>query len=304
MKNHMQQFLDSDLYHGFKESPSALVSLLLLLGAVFVALFAPWIAPYDTLDMAQVDLMNGDLPPSWMPYGESAFILGTDDQGRDLLSAIMFGIRLSFTVAIWAVLISLVFGVMMGLIAGYYGGWVDACIMRIVDIQLSLPAILLALLISGIAIVMVPPERQTDMAMPVLIIAIAIATWVNYARTVRSSTLVQMQLEYIQAAKLVGFSNGYIMIRHILPNVSGPILVIGTIDFAVAILFEASLSFLGVGLPPTMPSLGTLIRVGSDYLFSGQWWVVGFSALALFTIAICVNLVGDRLRDILNPKIR
>lgn len=297
-------FLDSDLYHGFKESPSATLSLLILVLSIFVALFAPYIAPHDTLDMAQVDLMNGDLPPMWMEYGEPDFIIGTDDQGRDLLSAIMYGIRLSFTVAIWAVLISLVFGVTMGLLAGYYGGWVDMIIMRIVDIQLSLPAILLALLISGIAIVMVPPEQQTDVAMPVLIIAIAIATWVNYARTVRSSTLVQMQLEYIESAKLVGFSSRFIMIRHILPNVSGPILVIGTIDFAVAILFEASLSFLGVGLPPTMPSLGTLIRVGSDYLFSGQWWVVFFSAFALFTIAICVNLVGDRLRDILNPKIQ
>lgn len=304
MKKRLQTFLDSDLYHGFKESPSAIISLFLLILFVLMALFAPWIAPYNTLDMAVVDLMNGDLPPMWLPDGDPNFIIGTDDQGRDLLSAIMYGTRLSFTVAIWAVLISLVFGVLLGLMAGYYGGWVDALIMRIVDIQLSLPAILLALLISGIAIVTVPPEQHLDIAMPVLILAIAIATWVNYARTVRSSTLVQVQLEYVQSAKLVGFSNWYIMIRHILPNVTGPILVIGTIDFAVAILFEASLSFLGVGLPPTMPSLGTLIRVGSDYLFSGQWWVVFFSALSLFTIAICINLVGDRLRDILNPKMK
>lgn len=304
MKKRLQTFLDSDLYHGFKESPSAIISLFLLILFVLMALFAPWIAPYNTLDMAVVDLMNGDLPPMWLPDGDPNFIIGTDDQGRDLLSAIMYGTRLSFTVAIWAVLISLVFGVLLGLMAGYYGGWVDALIMRIVDIQLSLPAILLALLISGIAIVTVPPEQHLNIAMPVLILAIAIATWVNYARTVRSSTLVQVQLEYVQSAKLVGFSNWYIMIRHILPNVTGPILVIGTIDFAVAILFEASLSFLGVGLPPTMPSLGTLIRVGSDYLFSGQWWVVFFSALSLFTIAICINLVGDRLRDILNPKMK
>ena len=304
MKHHIENFLDSDLYHGFKESPSAVISLLLLLIIILMAAFAPLIAPHQTLDMASLDLMDADLPPMWLEEGDPRFLLGTDDLGRDLLSAIMFGTRLSFTVAIWAVIISLVFGVLMGLIAGYYGGWVDALIMRIVDIQLSLPSILLALLISGIAVVLVSPEEQVAIAMPVLIVAIAIATWVNYARTVRSSTLVQTQLEYVQSAKLVGFSNWYIMIRHVLPNVTGPILVIGTIDFAVAILFEAALSFLGVGLPPTMPSLGTLIRVGSDYLFSGQWWVVFFSALVLFTIAICVNLVGDRLRDILNPKMK
>lgn len=300
----LQRFLNSDIYYGFKSSPSAYISFFILCCVVCVAIFAPMIVPHDTLDLAKVDLMNADLPPMWMEYGEAQFIIGTDDQGRDVLSAIMNGIRLSFIVAVWAVFISLIFGVLMGLFAGYYGGWMDTLIMRIVDIQLSLPAILLALLISGIASVLVPAEQQTQYAIPVLIVAIAIATWVNYARTVRSSTLVQVQLEYVQSAKLVGFSNWYIMIRHILPNVSGPILVLGTIDFAIAILFEASLSFLGVGLPPTMPSLGTLIRVGSDYLFSGQWWVVFFSAMTLFIIAVCINLVGDRLRDILNPKIQ
>ena len=304
MKQRIENFLDSDLYHGFKSSPAAVISLFLLVVFCVAALFAPWVAPHNTLDMATLDLMDSDLPPAWLEDGDMRFLLGTDDLGRDVLSAIIYGTRLSFTVAIWAVAISLVFGVLMGLLAGYYGGWVDALIMRIVDIQLSLPAILLALLISGIAMVLVTPEQHVEIAMPVLIVAIAIATWVNYARTVRSSTMVQVQLEYVQSAKLVGFSNWYIMLRHVLPNVTGPILVIGTIDFAVAILFEASLSFLGVGLPPTMPSLGTLIRVGSDYLFSGQWWVVFFSALSLFTIAICVNLVGDRLRDILNPKMK
>ena len=288
---------------GFLSSPLALFSLTLLSVALVLSIFAPFVAPFNTLDMASLDLMDADLPPAWAEEGDSRFFLGTDDQGRDLLSAIIYGTRLSFYIAGLAVLLSMVFGVLLGLLAGYFGGFIDNIIMRIVDVQVSLPSILLALLVNGIAIAVLDHEAQERVAAPVLILSIAIATWINYTRTVRSATMVQTKLEYIQAAKIMGFSHFYIMFRHILPNVATPIFVLAAVDFGICILLEAALSFLGVGLPPTLPSLGTLIRIGSDYLFSGQWWVVCFSGGMLFLIVVFTNIVGDRLRDILNPKI-
>ena len=288
---------------GFTSSPLALLSLILLSVLFIIAIFAPLVAPYDTLDMATLDLMDADLPPAWQEGGDARFLLGTDDQGRDLLSAIIHGTQLSLYVATLSVLLSMSVGVLLGLIAGYFGGFIDSLIMRIVDIKVSLPSILIALLVNGIAIASMSHETHEEMAALILVVSIAIATWINYTRIIRSATMVQAKLEYVQAAKIMGFGHFYIIFRHILPNVATPIFVLVAVDFGICIVLEAALSFLGVGLPSTLPSLGTLIRIGSDYLFSGQWWIVTFAGGVLFLIVVFTNIVGDRLRDILNPKI-
>ena len=295
---------DSDLAYSFRRSPVAIASAVVLAVCLVSALFAPWIAPHNPFDLRTLSLGDALTPPVWDAGGKPGYLLGTDDQGRDILSAIMFGARISLAVSFAAVALAVVIGVSLGLVAGYAGGRVDAVIMRIADVQLSFPAILIALLIDGVAKVMLPRDAHDGVAFAVLIIAIGVSNWVQYARTVRGSVMVEKNKDYVQAARVIGISPLRIMQRHLLPNVLGPVLVIATINMAVAITTEATLSFLGVGVPVTRPSLGTLIRVGNDFLFSGEWWIAFFPGALLVLIALAVNLLGAWLRDALNPRLR
>ncbi|MBI3503230.1 MAG: ABC transporter permease [Proteobacteria bacterium] len=300
----LRRALDSDVFHSFRRSPvvvaAAIVTLLFFAGAVF----APLIAPQDPFDLRQLDLMDASLPPAWAAEGVAKFPLGSDTQGRDVFSTILFGSRISLLVGILAVAFAMVLGIALGLLAGYLGGTVDAVIMRIADVQLSFPAILIALLIDGVARAVIPRELHHDIAIYVLILAIGLSGWVQYARTVRGSCMVEKGKEYVQAARVIGRHPVAIMLHHVLPNVLGPVLVIATIHLALAIITEATLSFLGVGLPPTQPSLGTLIQIGNNFLFSGEWWITVFPGLALVLMVLAVNLLGDWLRDALNPRLR
>jgi len=299
----LARFFDGDVWHSFKQSPTAMVAAVIALVCVVCAVFAPWLAPHNPQDLASLQLMDARLPPAWVADGQARYPLGTDDQGRDILSALMYGARISLLVGLASVALSMVLGVGLGLLAGFVGGRVDSFIMRVCDVMLSFPAILVALLIDGVGRAMFPNAHET-LAFTVLILAISLTGWVQYARTVRGSTLVERQKEYVQAARVIGVSSFRIMRRHVLPNVLGPVLVLATIQIASAIITEATLSFLGVGVPPTSPSLGTLIRVGQDFLFSGEWWITIFPGLVLVMIALSVNLLGDWLRDALNPRLR
>ena len=295
---------EHDLAWSFRRSPVTVVAAALTLICVAAALLAPWVSPQDPFDMAALNLSDAFMPPAWDEKGMARYPLGTDNQGRDILSTIMHGARISLGVGLAAVLLALVLGVSLGLLAGYLGGRVDAVIMRIADVQLSFPAILIALLIDGVARVALPGDRHDELAVPVLVLAIGFAGWVQYARTVRGSTMVEKGKEYVQAARVIGRSPFAIMLSHVLPNVMGPVLVIATIHIATAIITEATLSFLGVGVPATRPSLGTLIRVGNEFLYSGEWWITVFPGVALVTLVLSVNLLGDWLRDALNPRLR
>lgn len=297
-------FWDGDVAWSFRRSPVAMASFAVLVVCVVAALFAPWLAPKHPYDLASLNLLDALAPPAWQDGAKSGFLLGTDDQGRDVLSTIMFGARISLFVGFASVLLAVIVGVGLGLVAGYVGGRTDAVIMRIADVQLSFPAILIALLIDGVARAVLPHESHGEVAIAVLILAIAASNWVQYARTVRGSTMVEKSKEYVQAARVIGVAPLGIMRRHLLPNVLGPVLVLATINIATAIVIEATLSFLGVGVPPTQPSLGTLIRIGNDYLFSGEWWITVFPGLMLVLIALSVNLLGDWLRDALNPRLQ
>jgi len=300
----LRALLGHDLAYSFRRSPVAIVAAVLTVVCVGGALLAPWLAPHNPFDSASLDLNNAFAPPAWIAQGAANHLLGTDDQGRDIFSTIMYGARISLGVGAAAVLFALVLGVSLGLLSGYIGGRVDAVIMRIADIQLSFPAILIALLVDGVARVAVPGDSHDEIAIPVLILAIGISGWVQYARTVRGSTLVEKNKEYVQAARVIGRPPLAIMLRHVLPNVTGPVLVIATIHIATAIITEATLSFLGVGVPPTRPSLGTLIRIGNEFLLSGEWWITVFPGIALVTLVLSVNMLGDWLRDAINPKLR
>jgi len=301
----MRRFLESDFLYDFLRAPVAIVSFCVVSILVLSAIFAQFIAPTNPFDPASLELMNGFTPPMEPNmYTGEVFLLGTDDQGRDLFSAILYGLRISLFVGLMAVSLAMTIGVILGLIAGYVGGWLDNLIMRLADIQMTFPSILIAMLIFGVARGLLPPELRYEMAITVLIISIGLSEWVPFARTVRGSTMVEKEKEYIAAAQLIGLKKWQIMIRHILPNVLGPVLVIATITFALAIIAEATLSFLGVGAPRTEPSLGTLIRVGQDFLFSGEWWILLFPALTLLALALAVNLLGDWLRDTLNPRLK
>ncbi|HEX2648590.1 MAG TPA: ABC transporter permease [Burkholderiales bacterium] len=300
----LQTLWNHDLAYSFRRSPVTIAAALLALTCIGGALLAPWLAPYNPFDAATLDLNKALSPPAWIPEGTRAYLLGTDDQGRDILSTILYGARISLAVGVAAVLFALALGVTLGLTAGYFGGRIDAFIMRIADIQLSFPAILIALLVDGVARVVMPTDRLDEIAIPVLILSIGISGWVQYARTVRGSTLVEKGKEYVQAARVIGRRPLAIMLRHVLPNVMGPVLVIATIHIATAIITEATLSFLGVGVPPTNPSLGTLISRGNEFMISGVWWIVLFPGIALVTLVLSVNLLGDWLRDALNPKLR
>jgi len=304
MRAALARVWDSDLAYSFRRSPVTIAAALLTLVCVGGALGAPWLAPHDPFNLASLNLLDAFTPPVWADKGSATFLLGTDDQGRDVLSTIMYGARTSLAVGAASVLFAMTVGVTLGLVAGYLGGKLDAFIMRVADVQLSFPAILIALLIDGVARVVLPRDAQDVIAIPVLILAIGISGWVQYARTVRGSTLVEKNKEYVQAARVIGRRPAAIMLAHVLPNVTGPVLVIATIHIATAIITEATLSFLGVGVPPTRPSLGTLIRIGNDYLFSGEWWITVFPGLALVMLVLSVNLLGDWLRDALNPKLR
>jgi peptide/nickel transport system permease protein len=303
MKQKLALWLDSDIGHSFRSSPVAMGAALLAFVCVFCAVFAPWVAPHNPFDLATLELGNARLPPAWQEGGNPSFFLGTDDQGRDILSALMYGTRISLAVGLASVVLSVLVGVALGLLAGFLGGWLDAFLMRLCDVMLSFPAILVALLIAGVGRALFP-NAHDSLAFGVLIISISLTGWVQYARTVRGSTMVERGKEYVQAARVTGVSSARIMRRHVLPNVMGPVLVLATIQVATAIISEATLSFLGVGAPPTSPSLGTLIRVGNDYLFSGEWWITIFPGAMLVIIALSVNLLGDWLRDALNPRLR
>ncbi len=298
------RLLDSDLFYSFTRSPVTVLAALITAIMMGAAAFAPWVAPHRPFDLATLDLLDAFTPPVWLEGGDWRYLLGTDDQGRDVLSTIIYGARVSLLVGFAAVFLAMFLGVALGLLSGYLGGMVDSVIMRIADVQLSFPTILIALLIDGVARGLLPRDMHEEMAVYVLVFAIGISGWVQYARTVRGSTLVEKRKEYVQAAQVIGIRPWLIMLRHVLPNVMGPVLVIGTIHLAIAIITEATLSFLGVGVPATQPSLGTLIRIGNDFLFSGEWWITVFPGAALAILVLSVNLLGDWLRDALNPKLR
>jgi peptide/nickel transport system permease protein len=296
--------LDSDIWHSFTRSKLTMVAAAVTLLLVLAALLAPWIAPNNPIDLQSLNLMDGSKPPMWNPDGEARFPLGTDSQGRCVLSSILFGMRISLIVGVFGVVLAAAIGITLGLVAGYFGGRADSIIMRAADVQLTFPAILIALLIDGTVRAIAGGHSSETGVFWVLAVSIGLSFWVQYARTVRGSTLVERNKDYVQAARLIGLSKTTILFRHVLPNVTGPVLVIATINLALAIITEATLSFLGVGLPPTQPSLGTLIRVGNEFLFSGEWWVVIFPGIALAALVLAVNLLGDWLRDALNPKLQ
>jgi len=303
-QSRLRRIIDSDLFHSFVSSPVTVLAAVITLIFFLASIFAPFVAPHNTYDLANISLLDSELPPVWSAEGDPRFLLGTDDQGRDLLSAIIFGTRLSLFVGLASVFLAAILGVGLGLLAGYAGGWIDDAIMRVADVQLSFPAILVALLIDGVLKTTLPSDALEIVAIAVVVLSIGLSTWPQYARTVRASTMVEKSKEYVQAVQVIGLPPRLIIFRHVLPNVLGPVLVIATINLAIAIIIEATLSFLGVGIPPTQPSLGTLIRIGNNFLFSGVWWITFFPAMSLAILVLSVNMLGDWLRDALNPKLR
>ena len=299
----LARFMDSDVLHSFLRSPSAMIAAFITLVFILAALFAPLIAPYNPFDPVQISLWDGKLPPSFAG-GDDRYFLGTDNQGRDMLSTILYGGRLSIIVGLAAVFLGMLMGVTLGIVSGYLGGTFDAIIMRIADVQLTIPGILLAILINGIGRAFLPVDIRDEFAIYVVIIAIGLSDWPQFARITRGATLVEANKEYVASARVIGLPSWLIMVRHLLPNVLRPVLVLATLGLATAIISEATLSFLGQGIPPTTPSLGTLIRVGNEFLFSGLWWITLFPAIALVILVFSVNLFGDWLRDALNPKLR
>jgi peptide/nickel transport system permease protein len=300
----INRILDGDLWYSFKRNPLVVVATVAALICFLAAAFAGLLAPHNPFDLKTLNLLDAFTPPAWVAAGKSQFLLGSDDQGRDVLSTIMYGARVSLLVGVAAVVLSMAIGITLGLVSGYVGGRLDAFIMRVADVQLSFPAILIALLIDGVARAVVGRDHHEEIAVYVLIFAIAASGWVQYARTVRGSTLVERRKEYVQAARVIGRKPLAIMFSHVLPNVLGPVMVLATLHVGTAIITEATLSFLGVGVPPTKPSLGTLIRTGNDFLFSGEWWITVFPGAALVIIVLSINIIGDWLRDALNPKLR
>ena len=299
-----QRFVDNDVLWSFIHNPGAMIAATIAASFIIAAFAAPWIAPYNPFDPAQISLWDGKLPPAWTDGGNPHYLLGTDNQGRDMLSTILYGGRLSIVVGMASVFLGMLLGVSLGVISGYVGGSLDSVIMRIADVQLTIPGILLAILINGIGRAVLPLEMRQDFAIYVVIIAIGLTDWPQFARVARGATLVETQKEYVQSARVIGLPGWLIMMRHILPNTLRPVLVIATIGLALAVIAEATLSFLGQGIPPTTPSLGTLIRVGNEYLFSGLWWITFFPAITLVILVFSVNLLGDWMRDALNPKLR
>jgi peptide/nickel transport system permease protein len=298
------QMIDSDLFYSFRRSRLTMLASAVAFIFFVIAVLAPLLAVQNPFDPAQLQLINSRISPLWTADGQSPFLLGTDEQGRDVFSAILYGLRISLTVGVLGVVFSGALGIGLGLIAGYVGGAVDSLIMRIADVQLTFPAILIALLINGVAKSVFGNRLDAVSMLAVLVFAIGLSFWVQYARTVRGSVMVEKNKDYVAAAQLIGLPAPVIMLRHVLPNTMGPILVIATINLALAIITEATLSFLGSGMPDTMPSLGTLIRIGNNYLFAGEWWIVAFPGFTLAALILSINLLGDWLRDALNPKLR
>lgn len=298
------RFLRSDLLYSFLRQPVIVLAFLITLAFVLAATLAQWVAPHNPFDPSTLNLMDAFYPPAWTPDGNESFLLGTDNQGRDILSTIIYGSRISLIVGFAAVVFSIVLGVLVGLLSGFVGGWLDAVLMRVADIQLTIPGLLIALLVDGIARAVLPPGAREEIAIYVVIFAIGISAWPQYARVARSGAMSEKVKDYVASARIIGTPSWIILLRHVLPNILGPVLVLGTIGLALAITSEATLSFLGVGVPPTTPSLGTLIRIGNDFLFSGEWWITLFPSAALVILVLAVNLLGDWLRDALNPKLR
>ena len=302
--NIYQRLYNTDIGYSFLNSKVAIFSFLLFLLIVFCSLFAEFVSPYDPFNPLNVSLMDAFIPPVWTEEGDVRFILGTDQQGRDMLSTIIYGSRISLIVGFASIAFAMIVGVFLGITAGYIGGKYEVIVMRLTDVQLTIPSILMALLVDGIARAIISKSMHDEMAIYVLIFAIGISEWPQFARVTRASTLVEKNKEYVAASKIIGLSSIYIMFKHILPNILRPVLVIATIGLALAIIAESTLSFLGVGVPPTTPSLGTLIRFGNNFLFSGEWWITFFPAIFLIILALSINLLGDWMRDALNPKLK
>jgi peptide/nickel transport system permease protein len=300
----LRGWVDSDLAYSFRRSPAVIVSAAVALTIILAAVLAPLVSPFNPFNPAAVKLMDAFTPPAWAEGGQLTYLLGTDDQGRDLLSTLLYGSRISLLVGFAAIAFAAVFGTLIGVLCGYRGGWLDIAVMRVADVQLTIPNILIALTIDGIARTALPRELHNEIAIFVLIFAIGIADWPQFARVARSAALVERHKDYVSAARVIGQPSWVIVLRHVLPNTLGPVLVLATVGLALAVLAEATLSFLGVGVPPTQPSLGTLIRVGQSFLFSGEWWITFFPALTLVLLVLAVNVLGDWLRDALNPKLR
>ncbi|PSU81214.1 ABC transporter permease [Photobacterium phosphoreum] len=298
-----QRFKDSDIVYYFLKDKVAMVCFAIFLSFATAALFAPFIAPTNPYDLSSIDIMDSELPPAWMENGDQSFALGTDDQGRDIYSTILYGMRLSLTIGLLAVALQLTIGVIVGLTAGYFGGRIDSLLMRIADVQLSFSTMMVAIIVSAIFLTALGAETYAQYAVIMLVVIIGFAEWPQYARTVRASVLAEKNKEYVEAAKVMGFRAPRIMFRHILPNCLSPILVISTVQVANAIMSEAALSFLGLGLPVDQPSLGSLISIGFNYIFSGSWWITAFPGIVLITLVLVINLLGDWLRDVFNPKI-
>ncbi len=295
---------DSDLWFSFTRSPVVMVAAAITAFYFLAAIFAPLVAPQKPFDPANLSLADSFTAPAWTEDGLPQYLLGTDDQGRDILSTLIYGARISLLVGFAAVIFSACLGIALGVTAGYVGGSFEAIVMRTADVQLTVPGILVALMIDGVARTAMPRELHDQIAIYVVIFAIGVSDWPQYARVTRGATLVEKGKEYVQAARVMGIHPLLIMLRHIMPNVMSPVLVLATIGLALAIIAEATLSFLGVGVPPTTPSLGTLIRIGNNFLFSGEWWITFFPCLALVGLVLSVNLLGDWLRDALNPRLR
>jgi peptide/nickel transport system permease protein len=298
-----QRFKKSYLLYSFKQDWVAIASFIVLVSLILISILAPVLAPYNPYDPLSIDIMNSEIPPAWIEEGTKAFIFGTDIQGRDLLSTMIYGLRLSVIIGIGAVLLQAFLGISVGLTAGYIGGKVDAILMRIADIQLSFPYLMVAIFISAIFQVVFGIGRFEELAVPLLVVIIGLAEWPVYARTVRASVMGEKNKEYVEAARVIGLSRKIIMVRHILPNTMTSVLVISTIQVANAVMSEAALSFLGLGMPVTKPSLGSLIKSGFEYIFSGSWWITFFPGIALIVFVLVINLLGDWLRDVLNPKL-
>ena len=300
----LRRAFESDIFYSFTRSKLTMVAAAITLLFFLLAIFASVLSVQDPFDPAQLQLMNSRISPLWTADGQSPFLLGTDEQGRDVLSAILHGLRISLVVGVLGVIFAGALGITLGLVAGYVGGAVDGLIMRIADVQLTFPAILIALLVNGVAKSVFGNRLDAMSTLAVLVVAIGLSFWVQYARTVRGSVMVEKNKDYVAAAQLIGLPAPVIMLRHVLPNAMGPVLVIATINLGLAVITEATLSFLGAGMPDTMPSLGTLIRIGNNYLFAGEWWIVTFPGVALAGLILSINLLGDWLRDALNPTLR
>jgi peptide/nickel transport system permease protein len=295
---------ESDIWWSFRSSPITVVAAIVTVIYFAAAILAPWVAPYDPFDVKSLNLMDAFTPPAWAEAGSAKHLLGTDNQGRDVLSAILYGSRVSLMIGLAAIVLSVTTGVLLGLMAGFRGGWAEAVVMRLADIQLTVPAILIALTLDGVARVVLPKNVHDEIAIWVLVLSIGFAYWPQFARVTRATTLAEKNKDYVNAARIIGVPGARIALAHVLPNAWGPVLVIATIELALAVIAEASLSYLGVGMPATQPSLGTLIRIGNAFLFSGEWWIVLFPVFALVILSLSVNILGDWLRDALNPKLR